>query len=155
VFRGGWGSKWQLFKISLITILVLIPTVLLPIALFTLPFALLMVLNPLLTFLFLFFYIFLIIILLLMQIFIVPLSQLPHIIHWNEGKLGWQAVKGGFRFAFKQPGDVFGLGSLYVIALFISRMIPGVGLIFGILGPPFFMTCLQLLYDEKKGGMKI
>ncbi len=153
VFRTGWGSKWRLFKISLITALVLIPMVLIPIVIFALPFVLLMVINPLFSFLFFFFYIFLFIIVLLLQIFIVPLNQLPHIIHWNEGKEGWQAVKGGLSFAFRHPGEVFGLGFLYVITLFFARFIPGVGLIIGILGPPYLMTCLQLLYDEKKGAM--
>ncbi|MCU0798757.1 MAG: hypothetical protein MUC62_03690 [Candidatus Thermoplasmatota archaeon] len=155
VFRTAWGSKWPLFKISLITILVIFPMAAIPMLVFFIPFILLMVLDPLFSFLFIFAYLFFFLIVLLLMIFIVPLNQLPHIIHWNEGRDGWQAVKGGFSFAFRYPGEVFGLGFLYVIALFISRLLPGIGIIIGILGPPYMMTCLQLLYDEKKGAKKI
>lgn len=153
VFSKGWGSIWTLFKIALLTLLIIIPLVVLPILVLIAPFVVIMVINPLFSFFFFFVYLFVLFVSLAMSIFIVPLTRLPYIVHWNEGKNGWQAVKGGFSFAFRHPGEVFGLGLLYMLATFVSRLIPGVGFLLSILGPPFMATCLQLLYDEKKGPM--
>lgn len=148
VSRTGWHDRWPLFKISLIKMVVMVMIMAVPMSVIT------MMLFPLLLFPFfgiLLYYMAIMVISVGLGAVTTPLNFLPYIMYWREKRRGWDAVHRSISFISLHWRESLGLGLLYQAASLVLAFIPGIGILLGLVGPSFILTCLNLLYEEKMG----